>query len=198
MEKDENEAVVNIKTATKLEEAIKKAVALGPDIYKGIIFTRYGMSARVARAGLATARQALDPENEKFKGCECVKGELRFTLQGAPRGQTKTVIQQALAQQGWKAALAKCLPDKLNASKTFWHVVADKMPPIRYFVLNGDKVVVNKVESKEAAAETINKANKTLTTKSSGRSYLHFLSKVVEPNPKPQKKKIQHQSLPST
>ena len=49
VEKDENEAVANIKTATKLEDAIKKAAALRPDIYKGIIFTRYGMSARVAR-----------------------------------------------------------------------------------------------------------------------------------------------------
>ena len=98
------------------------------------------------------------------------------------------MIQQALAQQGWKAALTKCLPDRLNASKTFWHVVADKMPLIRYFVLNGDKTIANKVESKEAAAETRSKANKTPTT-SSGKSYLDILSKVVEP--KAPKERIQ-------
>ena len=84
-----------------------------------------------------------------------------------------------MAQQGWKAALTKCLPDRLNASKTFWHVVADKMPPIRYFVLNGDKIVVNKVENKEMVAET-RKANKTPTTTISGKSDLGNLSKMVE------------------
>ena len=89
IEKEESAAVVNIKTTTKLEEAVKKAAALGHDTYKGIIFTRYGISARLARTGLAEARQAFDPDNEKFKGCEDVKGEFRSTLQGAPRDRPK-------------------------------------------------------------------------------------------------------------
>jgi uncharacterized coiled-coil protein SlyX len=51
-------------------------------------------------------------------------------------------------------------------------------------VLNGDKIVINKVENKETMAEP-RKANKTPvttpTTTSSGKSYLEMLSKMAEP-----------------
>ena len=141
---DPNEAVVRIKAA-KLEEALKAGGSLGAAICRGVVFTKSGFMARVTKEGLAKARKELDPEDERFTGCEDIRGDRRFTIQGIQRGYTKQEIQDVFAKYEWRMVPLKGLRDKNNPETTFWTATADNDPKVRFFCFNGCKVVVNKV-----------------------------------------------------
>lgn len=61
----------------KLEDAYNKAATLGGK-FEGIVFTRFELTERFARSGLADARKLLDPENGKFKGCKELRGDKKL------------------------------------------------------------------------------------------------------------------------
>ena len=113
---DRNEAVVRIKAA-KLEEALKAGANLGATIFRGIVFTKSGFMARVTKEGLAKARKELDPEDERFRGCEDIRGDKGFTIQGIQRGYTKQEILDVFAKYEWRMVPLKGLKDKNNPER---------------------------------------------------------------------------------
>ena len=107
------EVVVPFEPKTKLEDARSQGKALGGDIYRGIVTTKKGLAVRVVRKGLATARLAIAPGDERFKGNEGVKIDRTFGITGLDRNITQEALQALFKNQAndWKVVILRVTQD---------------------------------------------------------------------------------------
>ncbi len=110
------------------------------------------MAVRVVRKGLATARLAIAPGDERFKGNEGVKIDRTFGITGLDRNITQEALQALFKNQAndWKVVILRVTQDKFDRTRNYWTVGADEDPKVRWFSANAKKVTINRIGEDDA------------------------------------------------
>lgn len=187
---------------TKLEDAISKGQELGAEIDRGVLTTKRGLRIRVARKGLAQARMHVNPNDEKYRDREDVKGNMKWTIAGLPRNVTKDTLTTVFDKLKWKAVVGRSIPDKFDENKLFWHAQSDTEPlQYTYNVKFPDSnanytIIINKQGTDETEENTQISTELKTCSKKTNTLPQSMLPKVFLVNKPPNKSMYQRSSNP--